>query len=276
MAYKLTVYHSPDSDDAFMFYALTEGIIKDDNIEIDLRLKDIQSLNEMALRNEVEVSAISFHAYSYIFKNYHLLSCGASFGDGYGPKIVATKNYSLEDLKGKKIAVPGQYTSAALVFRMLNLECKEIMVPFDKVGEAVKEGSVDAGILIHEGQLTYEREGFFLVKDLGEWWKEKTGFPLPLGGNVIKKDLPSYIIEKFPEMMKKSIEFSLTNKKEALEFARHFGRNITDREAEKFVSMYVNHWTVNYGDKGKKAVDIFLERAYEMKLVPERPVVSFL
>ncbi|MCX7830266.1 MAG: ABC transporter substrate-binding protein, partial [Acidobacteria bacterium] len=212
MAYKITVYHSPDSDDAFMFYAMTKGIVKDEEIEIELKLKDIQSLNEMAMNNEVDVSAASFHAYAYLFKNYHILPCGASFGDGYGPRIISLEKYSLQELKGKKVAVPGKYTTATLVFRMLQLGAEEVEVPFDKVGDALKEGKADAGILIHEGQITYKKEGFFLIKDLGEWWKEKTGLPLPLGGNIISKNLPSNVIEKFATLLKDSVKYALMNK----------------------------------------------------------------
>lgn len=276
MSYRVTVYHSPDSDDAFMFYPITKNIVRDEKIELHLKLMDIQRLNEMAMREEVDISAISFHAYAYIFQNYHILPCGASFGDSYGPKIVALKEYSLEDLRGKKVAIPGKYTSAALAFRMLDLGAKEVEIPFNKVEEAIKVGSVDAGILIHEGQITYKKEGFFLVKDLGAWWKEKEGLPLPLGGNVIKKKLPSYVLEKFPTLMKNSIEYALKNKKEALEFAKQYGRNITDSEEEEFVSMYVNHWTLDYGDRGKEAVKRFLDEAYERKLIPNKPQLSFL
>lgn len=276
MKYRLTVYHSPDSDDAFMFYALTKGILSDVEMEIDLQLKDIQSLNEMAMRNEVDVSAVSFHTYAYIYKNYHILPCGASFGDGYGPRIISLENYSLRDLKGKKVAIPGRFTTATLAFRMLKLGAEEIEVPFNEVGQAIREGRADAGILIHEGQITHQREGFFLVKDLGEWWKEKTGMPLPLGGNIIRKDLPPYVIEKFPLLMRESVEYSLKNKSEALKFAKDFGRGISESEAESFVSMYVNHWTVDYGEKGKEAVKIFLDLAFDMNLIPEKPQISFL
>lgn len=276
MKYRLTVYHSPDSDDAFMFYPITKGIVGDGEIEIDLKLKDIQSLNEMAMKNEVDVSAVSFHTYAHIFKSYHILPCGASFGDGYGPRIIALENYSLRDLKGKKVAIPGRFTTATLTFRMLEVGAEEIEVPFNEVGQAIREGRADAGILIHEGQITYQKEGFFLVKDLGEWWKEKTGLPLPLGGNVIKKDLPSYVLEKFPALMKRSVEYSLNNRSEALKFAKDFGRGISDNEAESFVSMYVNHWTVDYGEKGKEAVKFFLDFAYDLKLIPEKPQISFL
>jgi len=259
-----------------MFYALTKGILSDVEMEIDLQLKDIQSLNEMAMRNEVDVSAVSFHTYAYIYKNYHILPCGASFGDGYGPRIISLENYSLRDLKGKKVAIPGRFTTATLAFRMLKLGAEEIEVPFNEVGQAIREGRADAGILIHEGQITHQREGFFLVKDLGEWWKEKTGMPLPLGGNIIRKDLPPYVIEKFPLLMRESVEYSLKNKSEALKFAKDFGRGISESEAESFVSMYVNHWTVDYGEKGKEAVKIFLDFAFEMKLIPEMPQISFL
>lgn len=276
MKYRLTVYHSPDSDDAFMFYALTKGILSDVEMEIDLQLKDVQSLNEMAMRNEVDVSAVSFHTYAYIYKNYHILPCGASFGDGYGPRIISLENYSLRDLKGKKVAIPGRFTTATLAFRMLKLGAEEIEVPFNEVGQAIREGRADAGILIHEGQITHQREGFFLVKDLGEWWKEKTGMPLPLGGNIIRKDLPPYVIEKFPLLMRESVEYSLKNKSEALKFAKDFGRGISESEAESFVSMYVNHWTVDYGEKGKEAVKIFLDLAFDMNLIPEKPQISFL
>lgn len=276
MAYKLTVYHSPDSDDAFMFYAMTKGIVGDSEIEIDLQLKDIQSLNEMAIKGRVDVSALSFHAYAYVYKNYHILPCGASFGDGYGPKIIALENYSLKDLKGKKVAVPGRYTTAALVFKMVECGAEEIEVPFNEVMPTLKEGRADAGILIHEGQITYKKEGFFLIKDLGEWWKEKTDLPLPLGGNIIKKDLHPYVIEKFPKLMRESVNYSLKNKNEALKFAKNFGRGLSDSETEDFVSMYVNQWSVNYGERGREAVRFFLSVAFDKKLIPEKPQVSFL
>jgi len=276
MAFGLKVFHSPDSDDAFMFYAITEGKVADPLLEVSCELMDIQSLNEMALRSEVDCTAISFHAYAHCFRNYHVLPHGASFGDGYGPRLITKGPFDLKDLSGRRVAIPGQLTSAALAFRMLNLGAEEVNVPFDRIMEAVSEGQADAGLLIHEGQLTYEKEGFRLLIDLGAWWKERTGLPLPLGGNVIRKDLDPYIIKNFPPLFGRSIEYSLANRSEALEFAKRFGRGLDDRDADEFVGMYVNEWTRGYGEPGRRAVRTFLDEAYSMGLIPEKVEVSFL
>jgi 1,4-dihydroxy-6-naphthoate synthase len=276
MAFDLKVFHSPDSDDAFMFYAISEGRIKDPGLNISCALLDIQSLNDMALKREIDCTAISFHAYAYCFGDYHVLPQGASFGDGYGPKLIALKPYELKDLKGKKVAIPGRLTSAALAFRMLGIDCEEIVVPFDKIMETVVKKEADAGLLIHEGQLTYAKEGFRLLVDLGAWWKERTGLPLPLGGNVIRKDLDEYILKTFPPLFRQSIEYSLANRKEALLYAMKFGRDLDDGEADTFVSMYVNEWTRDYGENGRLAVRRFLDEAFEMGLIPDKVDVSFL
>jgi 1,4-dihydroxy-6-naphthoate synthase len=276
VAFSLKVYHSPDSDDAFMFYGITEGRIKDPELDVQCALKDIQSLNEMALKGEVDCTAISFHAYAYCHEKYLILPQGASFGDGYGPKLIALRPYKLEDLPGKRVAVPGRLTSATLALRMLGTECEEIVVPFDRIAECVKKGEADAGLLIHEGQLTYGKEGFHLIIDLGEWWKEKTGLPLPLGGNVIRRDLDDHILKKFPPLLKRSIDYALEHRCEALHFAKQFGRDLDDKEADTFVAMYVNEWTRGYGERGKAAVRAFLDEAARLKLIPEEVEPLFI
>lgn len=276
MVYKITLYHSPDSDDAFMFYALEEGFVKDENIKIESRLLDIETLNGMALRGEVEVSAISFHAYSYVFDKYHILPSGASFGENYGPKVVSRNKIDISKLKGKKIAVPGKLTSATLALKLLLNDFEEVVTPFDKIIDSVKMGEVDGGVLIHEGQLIFQREGLHCVIDLGEWWFEKTKLPLPLGGNIIRKDLPDYILSKFPLLLRESIEYALNNREMAIEFAKKYGRELTKEEVDKFVSMYVNKWTLNYGEEGIIAVKTFLEEGFKNKLIPSVPDFSFL
>lgn len=276
MTLSLKVYHSPDSDDAFMFYGISEGKVKAPGLDVDCELKDIQSLNRMALKGEVDCTAISFHAYAYCFDKFHILPQGASFGDGYGPRLISTEPFKPGDLKGRKIAIPGGLTTATLALRMLDLDAVEIETPFDEIMDAVKRKDADAGLIIHEGQIIYAREGFHLILDLGKWWKEKTGLPLPLGGNVIRKGLDPYILKTFPKLMKKSVEYGLENRAEALNFAKKFGRGLDDSEADAFVAMYVNDWTRGYGERGKLAVRTFLERAFELGLIPDKVKASFL
>ncbi|HNQ77703.1 MAG TPA: ABC transporter substrate-binding protein [Acidobacteriota bacterium] len=276
MPFKLKVYHSPDSDDAFMFYGISEGLLKDPSLEVSCELMDIQSLNEKALKGEIDCTAISFHAYAHCFRDYHILAQGASFGDGYGPRLIASTPVRLEDLKGRKVAMPGALTTATLAFRMLGIDCEEIMVPFDRIMDEVREGRADAGLLIHEGQLTYAADGFHLVLDLGEWWKERTGLPLPLGGNVIKKNLDPCVLKGFPLLFRRSIEYSLDNREKALAYAKQFGRGLTWEDADRFVDMYVNKWTRGYGETGKLAVGRFLDEAFGMGLIPEKAEPSFL
>lgn len=276
MSHDLRVFHSPDSDDAFMFYGISEGKVRDPLLRVSCELEDIQSLNEKALKGEIDCTAVSFHAYAYCFRDYHILPQGASFGDGYGPRVISRKPAGIRDLAGKRVAIPGKLTSAALAFRMLGTGSVEIEVPFDRIMEAVADGTADAGVLIHEGQLTFGNEGFHLVVDLGAWWMEKTGLPLPLGCNVIRKDLDPYILENFPRLFRESIEYSLGNRREALEYAKRFGRGLDDAQADEFVSMYVNGWTRDYGEKGRKAVREFLGTAFEAGLIPEKVDVSFL
>lgn len=274
--FKLKVYHSPDSDDAFMFYGISEGLLKDPSLEVSCELMDIQSLNEKALRGEIDCTAISFHAYAHCFRNYHILPQGASFGDGYGPRLIARTPVRLEELKGRKVALPGALTSATLAFRMLGIECEEIMVPFDRIMDEVREGRAEAGLLIHEGQLTYASDGFHLILDLGEWWKKRTGLPLPLGGNVIRNGLDAYILKNFPPLFERSIRYSMENREEALQYAMQFGRGLNGTDAGRFVDMYVNRWTRSYGENGKLAVRRFLDEAFEMGLIPEKVEASFL
>ena len=276
MAFDLKVFHSPDSDDAFMFYAISEGKVRDPRLTVSCELEDIQSLNEKALKGEVDCTAVSFHAYAYCFRDYHILPQGASFGDGYGPRLISKRPVGIKDLAGRKVAIPGRLTSAALAFRMLGTGAVEVEVPFDRIMETVASGAADAGLLIHEGQLTFGSEGFYLVLDLGAWWMEKTGLPLPLGCNIIRKGLDHYILDNFPRLFRESIEYSLGNRLEALEYAKRFGRGLDDAQADRFVSMYVNEWTRGYGEKGRKAVREFLGEAFSAGLIPQEVDVSFL
>lgn len=276
MAFDLKVFHSPDSDDAFMFYAISEGKVRDPRLTVSCELEDIQSLNEKALKGEVDCTAVSFHAYAYCFRDYHILPQGASFGDGYGPRLISKRPVGIKDLAGRKVAIPGRLTSAALAFRMLGTGAVEVEVPFDRIMETVASGAADAGLLIHEGQLTFGSEGFYLVLDLGAWWMEKTGLPLPLGCNIIRKGLDPYILDNFPRLFRESIEYSLGNRLEALEYAKRFGRGLDDAQADRFVSMYVNEWTRGYGEKGRKAVREFLGEAFSAGLIPQEVDVSFL
>lgn len=276
MAFDLKVFHSPDSDDAFMFYAISEGKVRDPRLTVSCELEDIQSLNEKALKGEVDCTAVSFHAYAYCFRDYHILPQGASFGDGYGPRLISKRPVGIKDLAGRKVAIPGRLTSAALAFRMLGTGAVEVEVPFDRIMETVASGAADAGLLIHEGQLTFGNEGFYLVLDLGAWWMEKTGLPLPLGCNIIRKGLDPYILDNFPRLFRESIEYSLGNRLEALEYAKRFGRGLDDAQADRFVSMYVNEWTRGYGEKGRKAVREFLGEAFSAGLIPQEVDVSFL
>lgn len=264
---KIRIAHSPDSDDAFMFYALTTGKIDTEGLDIEHILADIETLNREALKGTYEVSAISFHTYPYVADKYLVLPSGGSVGEGYGP-IVVSKD-SLDTLKGKRIAIPGELTTAYLVLKLYQPDFQEVFIPFDEILRAVKEGIVDAGLVIHEGQLSYQDKGLRKIIDLGEWWQEERGLPLPLGCNVIRKDLGMDNIRKMEKLMKESIKYALEHREEALEFARRYARDIReDRErTDKFVSMYVNHRTLDYGEDGRQAVRILIQLGIEKGII---------
>ncbi|WPM32423.1 ABC transporter substrate-binding protein [Hydrogenobacter sp. T-2] len=264
---RIRIAHSPDSDDAFMFYALTAGKIDTEGLQIEHVLADIETLNREALKGTYEVSAISFHAYPYVAHRYLVLPSGGSVGEGYGPIVVAKED--LEDLKGKRVAIPGRLTTAYLVLKLYELDFEEVLFPFDKVLDAVVDGIVDAGLVIHEGQLSYQDRGLKKVVDLGQWWMEKTNLVLPLGGNIIRKDLGVEIIRKMERLMRRSIEYALQHREEALSFAREYARDIKEdtERTNRFVSMYVNHRTLDYGEDGRRAVRLLLQMGIEGNII---------
>jgi 1,4-dihydroxy-6-naphthoate synthase len=271
--------HSPDSDDAFMFYALAEGKIDTGDLRYVHELSDIESLNQRARRAELEVTAVSIHAYAYIWRQYALLGSGSSMGDGYGPRLVSTRRRPSDprgDLRGLRIAVPGLLTTAYLALRLFQPEFAEVVMPFDRIEEAVHEGEVDAGLLIHEGQLTYADAGLHLWADLGEWWLQDTGLPLPLGGNAVRRDLGHDVIEQIGRDLRASIVYALEHRAPALAHASRYNRGIGQERTDTFVGMYVNQWTVDYGPRGRAAVQELLDRGHRSGLIPERVVVDFV
>ncbi|QID32877.1 MqnA/MqnD/SBP family protein [Pampinifervens florentissimum] len=264
---RIRIAHSPDSDDAFMFYALTAGKIDTEGLEIEHVLADIETLNREALRGTYEVSAISFHAYPYVADRYLVLPSGGSVGEGYGPIVVVKEK--VESLKGKRVAIPGTLTTAYLVLKLYEPGFEEVVVPFDKVLDMVAQGIVDAGLVIHEGQLSYQDRGLQKMVDLGKWWQEKTNLPLPLGCNVVRKDLGAELIRKMERLMRNSIEYALQHKEEALSFAREYARDIKEdmERTGRFVSMYVNHRTLDYGEDGRQAVRLLLQMGIERGII---------
>ena len=271
---KIRIGHSPDSDDAFMFYALAKGLIPTDPFEIVHVIEDIETLNQRALAAELEVTAISVHAYAYVAKDYALMPCGASIGDRYGPLVVSKA--PIENLEGKRIAIPGKMTTAYLTLSLLQPNFEAETRPFDKILDAVQRDEVDAGLIIHEGQLTYAREGLHKVIDLGEWWYEETGLPLPLGANVIRRNLGSKKIRKITELLKQSIQYSLDHRSHGLEYAMTYARDMETALADKFVGMYVNDYTLDYGDKGRAGVQELLRRGNEAGIIPHRVDADFV
>ena len=273
----IRVAHSPDSDDAFMFYAINQKKIDTKGYEFVDILSDIETLNKEALKGTYEVSAISIHAFPYVADKYALLSSGASMGDNYGPMVVAKKPFNPKELKNKKIAVPGTLTSAFLALKLFEPNIDYVVIPFDKIIEEVKAGNVDAGLIIHEGQLTYKDEGLVCIVDLGKWWYEKTGgLPLPLGGNVIRKDLGINTMKEISEILRESIKYSLAHRDEAVEYALKYARGMDKNKADKFIGMYVNDLTIDYGERGKKAIELFLKEAYEKGFIPNMPEITFV
>ena len=277
----LTLGHSPDPDDAFMFYALAKGLIPTHGFRFEHILQDIQTLNERATRGELDITAISIHAYAYVSDRYALLPSGASMGDGYGPMLVARQKFSQAGMARKKIAVPGTMTSAFLALQLwLGKSAKEfdyVVVPFDQIFRAIGSGAADVGLIIHEGQLTYQNEGLVVCEDLGVWWgKENDGLPLPLGGNVIHKKHDPATRRKISDVLTASIQFSLDHRPEAVQHALQYARDMGRDLADKFVGMYVNHWTLDYGEKGREAVRRFLGRGFEEGLLPHRQKLEFV
>ncbi len=273
---EIRVAHSPDSDDAFMFCALATGRLDTGDFHFTHTLEDIESLNQKALQGVYEVTAVSIHAYAYIHDRYALLSSGASMGDRYGPILVAREPLLPEDIRGKSVAVPGLMTSAYLALRLFQPEFQPVVIPFDQIIPAVQKGRAQAGLLIHEGQLTYAREGLHKIVDLGEWWHESTDLPLPLGGNAIRRDLGSAVMTKVARLLKGSIQYALEHRQEALEYALRYARDLDSSQADRFVGMYVNARTLDYGEEGRRAVTLFLERAYEAHIIPAPVMVDFV
>jgi 1,4-dihydroxy-6-naphthoate synthase len=265
------VAHSPDSDDAFMFYALAAGKIDTEGLTYVHELQDIETLNHRAMRGELEVTAVSIHAYAYLSDRYALLPHGASMGDRYGPRLVARTPMSRADLHGKRIAIPGKLTSAYLALRLFEPEFEPVVTPFDQIEEAVMRGDVDVGLLIHEGQLTYADNGLHLIQDLGEWWFGETGLPLPLGGNVVRKDLGESMTRKISRHLHDSIAYGLDHRTAALDHSMQYARGLERDKADTFVGMYVNDWTLDYGERGRQAVRLFLERGVDAGVI-ERPI----
>ena len=278
---KLTLGHSPDPDDAFMFYALAEGLIDTRGYAFEHILQDIQTLNERATRGELDITAISIHAYPSVCIDYALLPSGASMGDGYGPMLVAKEKLSREEIDAKKIAVPGEMTSAFLVLQLWLGKSKDaidyFVVPFDEIFHAVNTGQADVGLIIHEGQLTYENEGLVCCQDFGVWWGEKNdGLPLPLGGNAIHKRIPAEERKVISDLLTESIQYSLDHRPEAVAHALQYARDMGVELADQFVGMYVNHWTLDYGDRGRESIRRFLGQAHESGLIQHRQELEFV
>ncbi len=270
----LVLAHSPDSDDAFMFYGLRENAVDTEGVSYRHELADIETLNRRALSGELAITAVSFHAYAYLADRYLLLPHGASFGDGYGPCVVARDAdgapRALADLAGRRVAIPGSLTSAALALKIYAPLSIGVVTPFDRVGDAVRRGDVDAGVVIHEGQLTWKDEGFRLVADLGAVWKNETSLPLALGGNAVRKDLGPELIGRVSRALGRSIAYALDHREDALTDAMRFARGLPREKADRFVSMYVNDWTRSYGERGREAVRLFLERGHAAGALPRR------
>ncbi|MYE90159.1 ABC transporter substrate-binding protein [Candidatus Poribacteria bacterium] len=272
---QIRIGHSPDSDDAFMFYAIANGLIPTDGFEIVQVAEDIESLNKRAVNGELEVTAISVHAYAYVANHYALMPCGASIGDRYGPLVVSKEPMQREDLAGKKIAIPGEMTTAYLTLRLCQPDFEPEAVQFDQILPYVQEGNTEAGLIIHEGQLTYGQAGLHKVVDLGEWWYEETGLPLPLGANAIRRDLGAEKIRRITALIKRSIQYSLEHREGGLAYAMNYARDMETELADRFVGMYVNDYTLDYGEKGRAGVRELMERGYRSGVIPHQVDVEF-
>ncbi len=272
----ITVAHSPDSDDAFMFYALAKEKIDTGALRYTHELRDIQTLNEWAFESRFDVTAFSFHAYAYLADRYQLLPCGASFGEDYGPKIIARRALTREELAGITVAIPGVLTTAALALQLYLPGVTTTVLPFDRILDAVAAGEAEAGVIIHEGQLTYADHGLTQHVDLGVWWKAETGLPLPLGGNGIRRDLPEDVKRQVAGDLRRAIDYSLAHRRDALDYALQFARDLDPGKADTFVGMYVNEVTQDYGDRGRAAVRLLLARAFEAGIIPTKVEPEFI
>ncbi len=273
----IQVGHSPDPDDAFMFHALANDKIDTGRYRFTHELQDIETLNQRAFKGELELTAVSLHGYAYLTDQYALCACGASMGDKYGPMVVARENMAIEDLKGKTIAIPGKLTTAFLALQLiLGSEATYVEHEFDEILNLVERGEVDAGLIIHEGQLTYGTQGLSLIVDLGQWWYEDTGLPLPLGANAIRRDLGREVMEEVTAYLKQSIQYGLDHRKDALEHAMKYGRDLDTELTDKFVGMYVNDWTLDFGDVGREAVKVLLNRGYDQGIISKKVELDFI
>jgi 1,4-dihydroxy-6-naphthoate synthase len=273
---EITVAHSPDSDDAFMFYGLATNKVRVNGLKFTHTLTDIETLNRKAMEGVYDVSAISFHAYPYIQDNYALMSCGGSVGEQYGPMIVAQRHIGLEELARLKVAVPGTLTTAYLALKLFSPKIHTAVVPFDQIIPEVQAGKYDAGLIIHEGQLTYDTAGLCKILDLGKWWHDLTGLPLPLGGNAIRRSLGPQLMAKVCQALHDSIQYGLDHRDEALAYAMQFARDLDTQKADRFVGMYVNHRTLDYGPDGKEAVARLLAMGHRAGIIPHTPNVEFV
>jgi 1,4-dihydroxy-6-naphthoate synthase len=274
---EITIAHSPDSDDAFMFYGLATNKVRVPGYKFTHTLTDIETLNQKAIKEQFyDVTAISFHAYPYLQDNYALMACGGSVGEGYGPMIIAPKPYSLDEIKKIRIAIPGELTTATLTLKLFHPEIETAVVPFDRIIPEVLAGNYEAGLIIHEGQLTYSHNGLKKILDLGVWWREQTGLPLPLGGNAIRRSLGDDVMRITTQALRESIQHGLDHREEALAYAMQFARDLDHDLANKFVGMYVNERTLSYGDDGRLAIRKLLEMGHERGIIPHAPKVDFI
>jgi 1,4-dihydroxy-6-naphthoate synthase len=273
---KISLAHSPDSDDAFMFYGLARGKVDSGDLDVVHTLTDIETLNRHAMEGRHEVTAISFHAYPYVADKYALMPCGGSIGDGYGPLLVAREPLDAEALVARTVAVPGTLTTAYLALRLFAPGVKTRVVPFDKIMDEVREERVDVGLIIHEGQLTFGGQGLQKIVDLGAWWKAETGLPLPLGGNAVRRDLGPDLMKRLTRLVRETVRYSLDHRKEALEYAMSFARGMDPSVVDRFVGMWVNDMTIESGERGRKAVETLLDRGHEAGVIPKRVPVDFV
>lgn len=272
----ITVGHSPDPDDAFMFYALAHDKLDTGDLVFRHELVDIETLNRRALKGELEVTAVSIHAYAFLLDKYALLPSGCSMGDRYGPMVVARRPMKIDELRSLRLAVPGTLTTAYLTLRLLAGDFAYEVVPFDQILDAVAAGRFDAGLIIHEGQLTFQKQGLHLVVDLGVWWQDKTGLPLPLGGNAVRRDLGLATMRQISRLVKESIRYALEHRDDALEYALCYARDMDKALADRFVGMYVNEWTLDYGPRGRAAVERLLEEGHKAGVIPNPVAVEFV
>jgi 1,4-dihydroxy-6-naphthoate synthase len=273
---EIKVAHSPDSDDAFMFYGMATNKVRVPGVKFCHTLCDIETLNRKGLEGYYDITAISFHAYPYLQDKYAMMPSGGSVGEGYGPMIVASRNMAVEEIANVKIAVPGTMTTAYLALKLFAPDVVTEVVPFDEIIPKVLEGKYEAGLIIHEGQLTFNKVGLHRIVDMGKWWRDLTGMPLPLGGNAIKRDLGPALINACCNALRDSIQYALDNREEALQYAMQFARDLDVQQADKFVGMYVNERTLDYGKDGREAISKLLEMGYERGIIPQKPIVEFV